>query len=156
MSGVMSQVRAILESRAPGNLPPAAVTTYFPNLDNPLPLACAAGANAYGNNATALLGVGNLTGLWVVGIYGCIFSRATMDYHICVNGDPTGVPPVTILAEAPFWAQTTTVADNHQYVPFYRPVYIPAGNIVCLAASNGQAAADTCAAWAICVVNMEN
>jgi len=120
-----------------------------------LALTCAAGANAYGNNATALLGANNTRGLWVVGIYACIFNRANMDYHICVNGDPTGAAPVTILGEAAFWTKTTAVADTHQYIPLYRPVYIPALTIVCLAASNGQAAADTCSAWAVCVVNME-
>ena len=153
--GLKNSVDRILQSRIPDKLPASVVQTYYPNLTNPLALTTDAAANAYGNNAAALLGAANLTGLWVVGIYGCAFSRATMDYSICVSADPAGAPPVTILGELPFQTETTVVADGHEVQYFYKPIYIPAGNIVCLAVSNGQANADTCAAWAICVLGMD-
>jgi hypothetical protein len=152
--GLLSEVQRLLRARVPLALAPGAVVTYFPNLTNPLALATDAAANAYGNNVQALAAGGNVAGVWVVAIYGCIFSRATMDYSICVSADPAGAPPVTILGEVPFQSETTVVGDTHEIVPFYKPVFIPAGTLVCLAASNGQAAADTCAAWAICVLNL--
>ena len=144
-----------LNSRVPYKLPVTGVLTFFPNLNNPVAIA-AGGPNAYGNNATALLGAANLTGLWVVGIYATGMDAAAVDYSVCVNADPTGAPPVTILGEVPFQSQTTVVADHKEYIPFYRPVYIPALTIVCLAASTGNAAGDAVTAWAVCVVNMEN
>lgn len=152
--GLLSEVQRILRSRVPSALPAATVMTYYPNLTNPAALTADAAANVYGANVQVLAAGGNVAGVWVVGIYGCIFSRATMDYSIAVSADPAAAPPVTILGELPFQTQTTVVGDHHEVQFFYKPVFIPAGTLVCLAVSNGQAAADTCAAWAICVLNL--
>lgn len=151
-----SEVERLLESRAPESIPPATSTTFFPNLGNPVAVTCDGVANTYGNNSTVLLAAGNTTGLWVVGIYATAFSAANVDYHVCISADPTGVAPVTVLGEVPFWSETTVVADSHPYMPLYKPVYIPAATILCLAASSGNAAGDTVNCWAICVLRMED
>ena len=152
--GLYNDVLRILQSRVPLNLPTTAVTTFFPNLANPVLVTSSAVANTYGNNSTALLAAGNTLGLWVVGIYATAFSAANIDYHIQVNADPTGAAPVTVLGSVPFWTETTVVADQHQYMEFYKPVYFPPGNIICVAASSGNAVADTVTCWVICIQNM--
>ena len=141
--GILFDTLRILQSRVPLNIPASAVTRFYPNLNNPVLVTSDAAANTYGLNATALLANGNATGLWVVGIYATAFSAANIDYSICVSADATGVAPVTILAEVPWWTETTVVADAHPYLPFYKPVYIPAATILCLSASSGNAVADT-------------
>jgi hypothetical protein len=154
MGGLLQDVQRMVRSRVPTDLPAAAVMTYFPNMAAPAALATGGVANTYGVNVEILAAGGNANGVWVVGIYGCIFSRATMDYVICVATNVAGALPNPILGEAPFQTQTTVVADHHEYVEFYKPVYVPPGVHICLAASNGQAAADTCAAWAICALGL--
>lgn len=153
---MLKELTRLLNSRVPHKLPIAGVLTYFPNLNNPVQATCGGAGNAYGNNATALLAAGNATGVWVVGIHVNAFSNNNIDYHICVNADPTGALPITVLGELPFWSQTTVVADHSEYVPFYRPVYFPPATIICVAASSGGAAADTVTVWVVGVVNMDN
>jgi len=154
--GLKDVIDRIVNSQVPEQIPASAVVTFYPNLANPVAIVTDGAANTYGVNSTALLAAGNLNGLWVIGIYATAFSNNTIDYSICVSADATAVAPVTILAETPFWAETTVVADQHSYQQFYRPVYIPPLTILCLAGSSGAAAGDTCTAWAVCVINMEN
>jgi hypothetical protein len=154
MGGLLQDVQRILRSRVPTALPAGAVVTYFPNMAAPTALATNAAANTYGNNVEVLAAGGNATGVWVFAIYGCIFSRAAMDYMICVATNAAGAQPNPILGEAVFQTETTAVADHHEVVEFYKPVFVPAGVHICLAAANGQAAADTCAAWALCALGL--
>ena len=153
---MLKEITRLLNWGIPTKLPATGVLTFYPNLNNPVAIVTDGAANVYGVNATALLANANPRGLWVVGIYATAFNAAAVDYSICVSSDPTGVAPVTILGEVPFQTQTTVVADHHEYIPFYRPIWIPAATIVCLAGSSGNAAGDTCAAWAVCVLNMDN
>jgi len=156
MGSLKQIVDFLVNIGVPNKLPATGVLTFYPNLTNPVAIVTDGAANTYGVNATALLAAGNRTGLWVVGVMATAFNAAAVDYSICVSADPTAVAPVTILGEVPFQSETTVVADHHEYMPFFRPVYIPALTIVCLAGSSGNAVGDTCAAWAVCVVNMEN
>jgi hypothetical protein len=149
---MLDLVQRILGSRVPTALPVGYVTINYPNNNNPAALTSGA-ANVYGNNVQALAAVGNVNGVWVVGIYGCIFNGGTLDYSICVSADPAGAPPVTVLGEVPFQTETTAVADHHEFVPFYKPVFVPAGTLICLASADGGGAG-TCAAWAVCVLNL--
>jgi hypothetical protein len=149
---MLAEIQRIIKSRVPSALPVGQGPICYPNLNNPAALVSGA-ANVYGNNVQVLAAGGNLTGVWVVGIYGCIFNTATLDYSICVSADAAGAPPVTVLGEVPFQTQTTVVGDHHEFIPFYKPVFIPANTLICLASADGGGAG-TCAAYAVCVLNL--
>lgn len=84
-------------------------------------------AKTVGNLVELLSDVGNTSDCWVIGLYLYNPSVANQQYYVTLSREAAGAPPAAPECVVPFFAETTVIADDHEYVPLPDKVYFPSG-----------------------------